>query len=135
VPHFSSTADSIQPILPSLYTAASFIISAVTYLSEQDVKIRVSVFGKFVIFVRHSAANEGLVELFALTRDKRFSAQLYISEVHPQTAMKVPGREYTNRPGVLNLLCEMDSFDKDLVKPMDLFSEKCISSSSSSSSS
>jgi len=79
-----------------------------------------------VILVLHSAANERLVELFALTTDKRFSAQAHNSEVHPQTAMKVPEGEYRYRLGVLNLLCAMDSFDKDLVKPMDPFSEKCI---------
>ena len=57
VPRFSSTADSIQQILPSLYPAASSIIAAVTYLSEQDVKIRVSVFGNFLFLGLHSAAN------------------------------------------------------------------------------
>jgi hypothetical protein len=83
VPRFSSTADSIQPILPSLYPAASSIISAVTYLSEQDVKIRVGVFGNFAFLFLHSAANERLVELFTLTTDKRFCSQAYNSEVHP----------------------------------------------------
>jgi hypothetical protein len=83
VPRFSPTADSIQPILPSLYPAPSSIISAVTYLSEQDVKIRGSVFGNFVFLVLHSAANEKLVELFAVTKDKRFSPQARNNEFHP----------------------------------------------------
>jgi hypothetical protein len=104
-------------------------------LSEQDVKIRVSVFGNFVFLVLHSAANERLGELFALNTDKRFPAQAYNSEVHPQTAMKVPEGSIgiDHRPGVLNLLCAMDSFDKDLMKTVDPFSKKCISLLSSSS--
>jgi hypothetical protein len=83
VPRFSPTADSIQPILPSLYPAPSSIISEVTYLSEQDVKIRFSVFGNFVFLVLQSAAKEKLVELFAVPTDKRFSPPARNNEVHP----------------------------------------------------
>jgi hypothetical protein len=93
VPRFSSTADSIKPILPSLYPAPSSIISAVTYLSEQDVKIRDSVFGNFVFLVLHSASNEKLVEIFAVTTDKRFSPQARNSEVHPTEGHEGNGEE------------------------------------------
>jgi hypothetical protein len=88
VPHFSSNADSIQPILPYLNTAPSSIISAVTYLPEQDVKIRVSVFGNFVFFIMLSAVNEKFVEIFAVTTDNRFSPQALNSEVHPTEGHK-----------------------------------------------
>jgi hypothetical protein len=41
------------------------------------------VFGNFVFLVLHSAANEKLVEVFAVTTDKRFSPQARNNEFHP----------------------------------------------------
>jgi hypothetical protein len=76
-----------------MYPTPSSIISAVTYLSEQDVKIRVSVFGNFVFLVLHSAANEKLVELFAVTTDKRSSPQARKSEVRPTEGHEGTGEE------------------------------------------
>jgi hypothetical protein len=47
-------------------------------------------FGSFVFLVKHSAANEKLVEIFAVTTDKRFSPQarnrdVYLTEDHEGT--------------------------------------------------
>jgi hypothetical protein len=40
--------------------------------------------------------------------------------------MKVPEGKYRYRPGVLNLLCALGPFDKNLVKSTDSISEKSI---------
>jgi hypothetical protein len=84
VPRLSLNADSIQPILQYLNPTPSPIITAVTYLTEQGVKIGVSVFGKFVLLVMQSAVNEKLIEIFAVTTDKRFSPQTRNNEVYPR---------------------------------------------------
>jgi hypothetical protein len=84
------------------------------------------VFGNFVFLVLYSAANERLVEIFALTTDKRFSPQAHNSEVRPKEGHEGTRVGDRYRPGVLNLLCALDPFDKNLVKPTNPFSDKCI---------
>jgi hypothetical protein len=83
-------------------------------------------FGSFVFLVTHSAANEKIVEIFAVTTDKRFSPQarnidVYLTEGHEGTRVK-----YRYRPRFLNLFCPTDHFDMNLFLNLQTLSEKNV---------